>query len=149
TEDINGNRTFVLTLQAREQHIRRDNATSNICNNPGLMALHTAVYLSLLGAKGLRDVCETGANGAHYLAKKLAETGKMTLRYPEKPFLNEFAMKCNFKVDDLLRVCIENEILAGIKLSDDEILIAVTEMQTRKDIDRLIEIVSTTNFPQL
>lgn len=149
TEDVNGNRTFVLTLQAREQHIRRDKATSNICSNQGLMALHTAVYLSLLGTGGLREVCEISANGAHYLAEKLEATGKMTLIYPDKPYLNEFAMKCDFKVDDLLRVCIENEILAGIKLSDNEILIAVTEMQTREEIDRLIEIVSNTKFPQL
>ena len=147
TTDANGNRTFVLTLQAREQHIRRDKATSNICSNQGLMALHTAVYLSLLGPQGLREVCAASADGAHYLAQKLAETGKMKLTYPDKPFLNEFAMTCAFAVDDLLTRCIEHEILGGIKLADDRILIAVTEMQTRQELDRLVEIVSTTNLP--
>ncbi len=133
----------MLTLQAREQHIRRDKATSNICSNQGLMALYAAVYLSTMGAEGLREVAEKGYHGAHYLASELEKTGQMKLKYPERPFLNEFLMSTDIDVDDLIARCVAEGILPGVKTSEGEILIAVTEINTRKEIDRLVEIVKS------
>lgn len=143
TTDAKGRRVFVLTLQAREQHIRRDKATSNICSNQGLMALYAAVYLSTMGAEGLREVAEKGYHGAHYLASELEKTGQMKLKYPERPFLNEFLMSTDIDVDDLIARCVAEGILPGVKTGEGEILIAVTEMNTRKEIDRLVEIVKS------
>lgn len=143
TTDAKGRRVFVLTLQAREQHIRRDKATSNICSNQGLMALYAAVYLSTMGAEGLREVAEKGYHVAHYLASELEKTGQMKLKYPERPFLNEFLMSTDIDVDDLIARCVAEGILPGVKTGEGEILIAVTEMNTRKEIDRLVEIVKS------
>lgn len=142
TTDADGQRVFVLTLQAREQHIRRDKATSNICSNQGLMALYTAAYLSVMGADGLREVCEKGISGAQYLAEAIAGTGKMKLKYPGKTFLNEFVMKSHIDLDELIARCVAQGILPGVKIAADEILIAVTEMCSRKDMDRLVEIIA-------
>lgn len=140
TSDARGQRSFVLTLQAREQHIRREKATSNICSNQGLMALHTAIYLSIMGPEGMRQVNELGYGGAHYLAAELTKTGKMSSFYPEKPFLNEFAVRLTapLTADKVLEALLSEGILGGVKLSDTELLIAVTEMQSRDDIDRYV-----------
>lgn len=141
TVDADGRRSFVLTLQAREQHIRREKATSNICSNQGLMALYVTVYLSLTGPKGLREINEASYAGAHYLADRLTATGRARLTYPDRPFLNEFAVTLDAKADDVLARSLDHDILAGVKLDEHTLLIAVTEMQTRAEIDKLVEII--------
>lgn len=141
TTDADGQRVFVLTLQAREQHIRRDKATSNICSNQGLMALYTAVYLSLLGADGLRELCRQGYAGAHRLLQRLEETGAAKAAFPGRPFLNEFAVDTVRPVDEIMADGLAADVLPGVKLGSHRLLIAVTEMQTPADMDKLINII--------
>ena len=142
TKDKDGKRSFVLTLQAREQHIRREKATSNICSNQGLMALYVTIYMSLLGTDGLKEVNELSCAGAHYLAEALVNTGKVALKYSDKPYLNEFVVVTSFSVDELISKGVEAGILCGVKLSENEMLIAVTEMRTREEMDQLVGLVS-------
>ena len=139
THDVDGKRAFVLTLQAREQHIRREKATSNICSNESLMALYVTVYMALMGRDGLREVNQLGYSGAHYLAQELCATGKFEMAFPDKPFLNEFAVRTQLNIDELQEACVMDGIQAGVKIADDTLLLCVTENRSRIEIDELID----------
>ena len=144
TVDNKGQRAYVLTLTAREQHIKRERATSNICSNQGLIALGTAVYLSLLGKKGLRQVAELCYQKAHYAAQELSKINGMGLCFTE-PFFHEFALCVNRPVDEVNAHLLEHGIIGGYDLGQDypslkdHMLIAVTEMNTKEEIDTLVE----------
>ncbi|MBQ8948743.1 MAG: aminomethyl-transferring glycine dehydrogenase subunit GcvPA [Prevotella sp.] len=138
TKDSRNQRAFVLTLQAREQHIRRQKATSNICSNQSLMALFVTIYLSLMGKQGMKEAAQLSYAGAHYLCDKLLETGRFRLVY-DKPFFNEFYVKYDGDVDTLYQRFIDAGILGGVKL-EDGLLFAVTEKRTKEEIDNLVKI---------
>ena len=139
THDSRGQRTFVLTLQAREQHIRRQKATSNICSNQSLMALFVTIYMSVMGKEGLKEAATLSYSGAHYLCDQLKNTGHFKLAY-DKPFFNEFCVKYDGNVDELQKKLMDNGILGGIKVADDTIMFAVTENRTKEEIDKLVDL---------
>ena len=141
TTDAEGTRCFVLTLQAREQHIRREKATSNICTAQGVMCLYVAAYLSLMGPKGLREVNELSYSGAHYLYDKLVEMESFTPIY-DTPFLNEFALRYTGEMDlhDLRQALSYEGYLPGIEAegTSDVVIFAVTEQRTKEEIDDFV-----------
>lgn len=137
TIDQDGQRCFVLTLQAREQHIRRQKATSNICSNESLMALWVTMYMSFMGKEGLKEAAQMSYDGAHYLYEELLKTGSFKPAF-NQPFFNEFCVKYDGDIDSLLKKLEENGILGGIKVADDILMMAVTEKRTKEEVDNLI-----------
>lgn len=135
THDGNGQRVFVLTLQAREQHIRRQKATSNICSNESLMALYVTIYMSLMGKEGLKEAATISYDGAHYLCDKFIATGKARLVY-DKPFFNEFLVDIDGR-DEFYDRAVEKGFVPGVKVGRSGLLIAVTEQRTKDEADEL------------
>ncbi len=149
TVDMEDRRGYVLTLQTREQQIRREKATSNICTNQGLNALAATVHLSLLGKGGLRDVAESSVQNAHYAWRKLQDVDGVTPLFPDTPFAREFAIGTEENSRSILERGFEAGILAGVSLSRfeslesrDGLLLAFTEKRNRDEIDRLVELLA-------
>jgi glycine dehydrogenase subunit 1 len=145
TVDSRGQRSYVLTLTAREQHIKRERATSNICTNQGLLALCASIYMSTLGKTGLQQVANLCYQKAHYAADELSKLDAFGLCFPE-PFFHEFALCCPKPASEVNQYLLDHGILGGYDLGRDypalknHLLVAVTEMNSKEEIDALVEV---------
>ncbi len=139
TTDSRGKKGFVLTLQAREQHIRRERASCNICSNEALCALAATAYLALMGKTGLANVAKLSYERAHELQKKLGELGFALQN--TKPFYNEFAVKCPIKPKKLIAALEKRGIAAGLGIGEDRILICCTEKLSEQDVEDYVNVV--------
>jgi len=141
TNDVEGKEGFVLTLQTREQHIRREKATSNICTNEALNALMATIYLGAMGKEGLKEVGEQCYHKAHYLAEKIDSLGSFEVINKEN-FFNEFVLKTAEASSDVVEKLLEDDIIAGYDLreiGEAGILVCVTEKRTKAEMDKFVE----------
>lgn len=139
TEDHNGNKAYVLTLQAREQHIRREKASSSICSNEALCALTSAIYMAAVGKEGIKEVALQCASKAHYMAAEISKIKGFSLSYSGE-FFNEFVIKSDISAKEIVKILKKRDILAGLPVAENEMLWCVTEMNTKEDIDKVVSL---------
>ncbi len=142
TMDVDGQPGYVLTMTTREQHIRRERATSNICTNEALVALAAAVYLAAMGKNGLRQVAELCYHKAHYAASAISKLKGYSLAF-SPPFFKEFVIRCPLPPHQINQTLFKKGIIGGLDISqliDNGMLLCVTEMNTKQEIDRLVTV---------